>query len=122
MKRKYIKYIFFLLMLLFIIFLYRSCNSFFGSSYDREFTYTSPEGTNTIVVKYDFVSRPSVFKKGVSGDEKIWTYPNNGFNETVSFHVEWLSENQIRLIYNDKHDEFDEEYIITIPEQPQERN
>ena len=36
--------------------------------------------------------------------------------ETVSFSVEWLSESQFRMTYDDKNDEFDEEYIITIPE------
>lgn len=36
--------------------------------------------------------------------------------ETVSFGVEWLSENQFRMTYDDKDDEFDEEYIIMIPE------
>ena len=36
--------------------------------------------------------------------------------ETVSFGVEWLSENQFRMTYDDKNDAFDEEYIITIPD------
>lgn len=35
--------------------------------------------------------------------------------ETVSFEPEWLSETQIRFIYDDKDDEWDEEFIITIP-------
>lgn len=34
--------------------------------------------------------------------------------ETVHFGVEWLSENQIRLNYDDLNDEYDEEYIIAI--------
>jgi len=36
--------------------------------------------------------------------------------ETVSFGVEWLSEDKFRMIYDDKDDELDEEYFITIPE------
>ena len=36
--------------------------------------------------------------------------------ETVHFNVEWISENQIRLDYDDLNDEYDEEYIITIPD------
>lgn len=51
----------------------------------------------------------------VAGRE-IRTYPSAGFMETVSFGVEWLSENQFRMTYDDKDDEFDEEYIITILE------
>ena len=47
---------------------------------------------------------------------RVTTYPSAGFMETVSFGVEWLSENQFRMTYDDKDDEFDEEYIITIPE------
>lgn len=35
--------------------------------------------------------------------------------ETVSFDVEWLSEDEIRMHYDDKDDEYDEEFIITIP-------
>lgn len=40
----------------------------------------------------------------------------SGFMETVSFGVEWLSEDKFRMIYDDKDDELDEEYFITIPE------
>lgn len=36
--------------------------------------------------------------------------------ETISFGVEWLSENQFQMTYNDKNDEFDKKYIITIPD------
>lgn len=115
MKKKIIKYSLLLTAILIIIFLYRSCAPFFGPS--EELTYTSPKGTNTIVVKYDFVSRPSVYIKGRFRDKKIWDYPNNGFMETVHFHVEWISENQILLEYNDMRDaKYDEEYIITIPD------
>lgn len=77
--------------------------------------YTSPQGTNPFVAKYDFVNRPSIFKRGFLWDKKIWTYPGPGFVETVSFEPEWLSETQIRFIYDDKNDEYDEEFIITIP-------
>ena len=34
--------------------------------------------------------------------------------ESVSFSVEWLSEDEIRMIYDDLDDEYDEEFIITI--------
>lgn len=114
MKRKYIKYIILSILLLFIIFLYRSCYPFFG--YVEEEVYTSPEGSNIIIVKYDLVCRPDVFKKGFLWDKKIWDYPNSGFMETVHFGVEWVSENEILLTYEDiRNSEYDEEYDIIIP-------
>lgn len=115
MKRKQIASIILLLAaVLFFVFLYRSCYPFLG--YVEEEVYTSPGGTNTIIVKYDLVCRPDVFKKGFLRDKKLWSYPGSGFMETVHFGVEWLSENQILLTYNDiRHHEFDEEYVIDIP-------
>lgn len=113
MKKNAAKYILLLAIALFVIFCYQSCAPFFDNA---EEVYTSPGGTCTIVVKYDLVSRPDVFKKGVLWDKKIWDYPGPGFMETVHFNVEWLSENQIRLYYNDvSKDNYNEEYIITIP-------
>ena len=47
---------------------------------------------------------------------EIWTCPGSGFMETVSFGVEWLSENRFRMTCDDKNDELDEEHIITMPE------
>ena len=35
--------------------------------------------------------------------------------ETVHFGVEWLSEKQIKVTYDDKNDEYDEEFIVNIP-------
>lgn len=109
---KIFKYLWLLILFVLILFLFRSCRSF---GYDFEFTYTSPQGTNSFVVKYDFVSRPSIFKRGFLRDKKIWTYPGPAFMETVSFEPEWLSETQIRFTYDDVDDEWDEEFIITIP-------
>ena len=114
MKKHAAKYILFLTIAFLVIFCYQSCAHFFDHA---EEVYTSPGGTYTIAVRYDLASRPDVYKKGVLWDKKIWDYPNPGFMETVHFRVEWLSENQIRLSYNDvSNDNFDEEYMITIPE------
>ena len=113
MKNKRFKYIAGLVALLLITGLFRSCcNALFVAS--RE-VYTSPQGTNTIIIEYDHVCRPYVYQKTWFGKREIWTYPNSGFMETVSFSVEWLSEDKFRMTYDDKDDEFDEEYIITIP-------
>lgn len=108
MRRKYIKCILILAITLLVIFLLRSCNHIFLSTEQQKFT--SPSGTNTIIIQYDFVSRPTIYRKGLIWDKKIWEYEGSGFMETVYFNVEWLSENQIRFSY----DEFDEEYIITL--------
>lgn len=115
MKRKYVKRFLLLAVILMVVFWYRSCASIFG--YAEEAEFTSPKGTNTIVVKYTHVSTPVVFKKGLLWDKKIWSYPNSGFMETVHFSVEWISENTIRLFYDDvKNDQYDEAYIIAIPQ------
>lgn len=112
--RRYIKYMVVLAFTLQTIMLCRSCCH--ALSYDRQETYTSPLGTNTVIVRYNIVSTPTIYKKGRFRNEKIWDYPNNGFMETVWFELEWLSENEIRFSYDDKCDEYDEEFIITIPE------
>jgi hypothetical protein len=78
-------------------------------------THVSPQGTNTIVVQYDLMSRPTVYKKHWLWDKELWSYPGSGFMETVHFDVEWLSEDKIRLRYDDKNDKYDEEFIIDIP-------
>ncbi len=114
MKRKRFKYIAGLTVFFLMICLFRGCcDVLFVAS--RE-VHISPQGTNTIIIEYDHVCRPYVYQKTWFGKREIWTYPRGGFMETVSFGVEWLSENKFRMTYNHWNDEFDEEYIITIPE------
>ena len=60
--------------------------------YEREQEFTSPNGTNTITVKYDMFSCPAVFK----GNKKIFEAKKR-YNETVYFDVEWVSEDEIIL-------------------------
>ena len=114
-RRKIIKYLRYFLILVLVIVVLRWLSS---CGYDNGLTYTStsPQGTNSIIVKRDFVSRPTIFKQGLLWDKKIWQYEGSGFMETVGFDIEWLSENQIRFFYDDENDEYDEEYIITIPD------
>ena len=112
-KRRRIKYIALPAAFFLVIYLCRGCcDALFVAS--RE-VYPSPKGTNTIIIEYDHVCRPYVYQKTWYGKREIWTYPSGGFMETVSFSVEWLSEDKFRTTYDDKDDEFDEEYIITIP-------
>ena len=114
MKSKRLKYIAGSAALLLVICLFRGCcDTLFVAN--REI-FVSHQGTNTIIIEYDHVCRPYVYQKTWCGKREIWTYPGGGFMETVSFGVEWLSENQFRMTCDDKNDEFDEEYIITIPE------
>lgn len=51
-----------LLMILTVILLLHKCSESLTTSYN----YTSPEGSNTIIVKYDLASRPTIYKKGFS--------------------------------------------------------
>ena len=96
------------------------CSSLSRGSYNlfqntEQEVFTSPQGTNTIIVQYDFVSRPTIYKKTWLGKRKIWAYPGSGFMETVHFGVEWLSEDEIKVNYDDLDDEYDEEFIVAIP-------
>lgn len=114
MKHRYTNYMIVIVIVLIIIFLFQSCCRIFANT--EQEIFTSPKGTNTIIVEYDFVCRPTIYKKGLFWKEKIWHYSGSGFMETVHFDVEWLSEDQIRFTYDDKDDDYDEEYIITICE------
>ena len=114
MKRRWIKYVIIAAIVFCVFGLWQSCYHTFINT--EQEIFVSPQGTNTIIVQYDFVCRPSVYKKMWIGKKKIWEYPGSGFMETVHFGVEWLSEDKFRTTYDDKDDEFDEEYIITIPE------
>ncbi len=91
----------------------RGCYDIFENCEQEE--YTSPRGTNTIIVQYDFVCRPTVYKKSLIWDKKLWVYPGSGFMETVHFGVEWLSESKFRISYDDLRDKYDEEFIVDIP-------
>lgn len=104
-----------LFILLMVIYLCRSCYNILNNA--EQEIYTSPEETNTIIVQYDILCRPTIYKKTWLGKQKVWSYPGSGFMETVHFGVEWLSESKIRVTYDDiKNDEYDEEYIIDIPD------
>ena len=113
LMRKRIKYIVIAVTLLLAIGLCRSCYNIFVNT--EQEIFTSPHGTNTIIVQYDFMSRPTVYKKRLLWDKELWAYPGSGFMETVHFNVEWLSEDKIRISYDDKNDEYDEEFFVEIP-------
>lgn len=109
MKRHSVKYMILITVLLLIIFLFRGCCHIFLCP-EHE-AYTSPQGTNTIIIHYDLVCRPTIYKKLPIGKKRIWDYPAGGFMETIHFSVEWLSEDTFRFFLP----EYDEEYTIRIP-------
>ncbi len=113
MKRRYIRYIVTAVFVLMIVLLLWGGYRIVAVA--EEEIFVSPEGTNTIIVRYDLVCRPTIYKKGLLLRKKIFDYPGNGFTETVHFGVEWLAEDRIRFTYDDTDDEYDEEYVITIP-------
>ncbi|MCI8292899.1 MAG: hypothetical protein HFH53_05110 [Hespellia sp.] len=114
MNRKRVKTAILLFLIFLVVFFCKSCYNTLSNA--EQEIYTSPNETNTIIVQYDILCRPTLYKKTWFGKKKIWDYPGSGFMETVHFGVEWLSEDEIRLSYEDiRHSEYDEEYVITIP-------
>ena len=79
---------------------------------NRAEKYTSPDGKNTLTVKYDYANRPSVLYNG----ECIWEYPGSGFNEEVFFDVEWIDDDTVKMIYNDEshNGKYSEEFEIDL--------
>jgi len=71
----------------------------------------SPSGEYYITLRYDYVSRPYIFK-----DNKLIFKTNRpGFTETVDFEVEWKSENEIFLYYDLDNEKYkDDRYNIII--------
>lgn len=65
---------------------------------NRQEEYSSPNGENTIIVEYDYVSRPRVIYNG----DVIWEYEGSGFNEEAFFQVEWIDEDTVKLFYEDE--------------------
>lgn len=100
--RKAILISFFIVFVLFIVAVY-----IMEYTYDQDFDSISPSGNKKVTVKIDYISCPDVFYKG----DCIFEYSKSGFNETVIWEVEWLSEDLIKL-YAPAYD--DEEYLIDV--------
>lgn len=115
MRLSKMKYVIAAVILLVPILLCRSCYNTLNNA--EQEVFISPQKTNTIIIQYDILCRPTVYKKTWFGKKKVWSYPGSGFMETVHFSVEWLSEKEIKVTYEDvKYKEYNEEYIISIPE------
>ena len=83
-----------------------SGNLWYEEKFDQSFV--SPDGNTEIYVRYDYISRPSVFLKN---GESIFTYKGPGFMETIQFDVKWLDDDHF-VLYNDQ---MDESFIIEVP-------
>ena len=80
-----------------VVFLFVFISAFIGACSDVEYettqVFTSPSGNKEVTVKFDYVSSPYVFYEG----EMIFKTDKPGFEETVAWNVEWISEDEIRL-------------------------
>lgn len=65
---------------------------------ESRFESVSPLKTNTIIVEYDFVSRPTLFRQtyGLFMQQIPFKF-ESGYNETVRHQIIWLTENQFKL-------------------------
>ncbi len=76
---------------------------------NSEEAFISPSGEQVVILKYDYASRPFLFHD----DEMVFDYlktGRNGFNESVDFEIDWISETEIRLYC----EQYDESYTITL--------
>ena len=77
----------------------------------RDEVIYSPSGNYSITLRYDYVSRPYIFKD----DTLVFETNKPGYNETVSFKVEWKSEDEIFLYIESDNDKYsNEKYFIKI--------
>ena len=77
----------------------------------RDEVIYSPSGNYSITLRYDYVSRPYIFKD----DTLVFEKNKPGYNETVYFKVEWKSEDEIFLYIESDNDKYsNEKYFIKI--------
>lgn len=77
----------------------------------RDEVIYSPSGNYSITLRYDYVSRPYIFKD----DTLVFETNKPGYNETVYFKVEWKSEDEIFLYIESDNDKYsNEKYFIKI--------
>ena len=95
------KYISIIILFVSCLVLLTGCDDIeYDTSRDKEIK--SPSGEYTILLRYDYVSRPFLFKDG----EMIFETNKPGFNENVFFEVEWVSENDLILYINSSKEKY----------------
>lgn len=94
-----------------VFLLFRTISDNLKYEASRDEVIKSPSGQYSITLRYDYVSRPYIFKD----NKLIFETNEGGFNENVFFKVEWQSENEI-LLYIDMNKEKykNDRYYITI--------
>lgn len=109
-KTLYIASIF--VLLISVLYILTGCNNE-KEKYEvkRDEIIQSPNGEYSITLRYDYESRPYIFK-----DNKLIFETNKpGFNETVSFKVKWESGNKILLYIDSNLEKYkNEKYYINI--------
>ena len=60
---------------------------------DRDEVIQSPDESYSLTIRYDYVSRPDIYKDG----KRIFEYSGSGFMENVYWDIEWVSDNEIML-------------------------
>ena len=110
--KKIIYIVFILVLLISGLFLLTGCNNK-KVKYEtsRDEVLQSPNGEYSITLRYDYLSRPYIFK-----DNKLIFETNKaGFNETVYFKVKWESENEILLYIDIDSEKYkNDKYYISI--------
>ena len=94
-----------------MLFLLTGCDDLkFDTNRDR--VIESPDKSYSLTLRYDYVSRPFIFKDG----ELIYEYEGNGFAESVGFEIEWIDDNKILLyLASPQKEKYSKErYIINI--------
>lgn len=93
-----------------VLFILTGCTTIEYETSRDEVIY-SPSGNYSITLRYDYVSRPYIFKD----DTLVFETNKPGYNETVYFKVEWKSEDEIFLYIESDNDKYsNEKYFIKI--------
>lgn len=87
---------------LLIIILIATCIYFISTISDpreRRAEHISPNGSNTILIEYDYASRPSIYRKVNFLFMTPITFDfGAGYNETITHEIIWLSEDTFKLV------------------------
>lgn len=82
----------FFIVLFMSLFIFTACDDLeYDTNLDR--VINSPDNSYSLTLRYDYVSRPSIFKDG----KLIYEYPGSGFTETVGWDIKWVSDDEILL-------------------------
>ena len=85
----------FFIVLFMSLFIFTACDDLeYDTNLDR--VINSPDNSYSLTLRYDYVSRPSIFKDG----KLIYEYPGSGFTETVGWDIKWVSDDETANDYS----------------------